>query len=63
MWFARDMWPVFTEGIAPALRATGYAAVRVDALQHNEKIDDRIIAEIRHSSLVVADFTGQRTGV
>ena len=31
--------------------------------EHNEKIDDRIIAEIRQSGLVVADFTGQRGGV
>lgn len=31
--------------------------------EHNEKIDDRIIAEIRQSSLIVADFTGQRGGV
>ena len=63
MWFSADLSSAFTEGIAPALRSTGYEAVRVDALQHNEKIDDRIIAEIRRSGLVVADFTGHRGGV
>lgn len=33
------------------------------ALQHDGKIDDRIIAEIRIAGLVVADFTGGRGGV
>jgi nucleoside 2-deoxyribosyltransferase len=32
-------------------------------LQHNDKICDRIVAEIRRSSLLVADFTGNRGGV
>jgi len=32
-------------------------------LEHNEKIDDLIVAEIRKSGLVVADFTGDRGGV
>ncbi len=31
--------------------------------EHNGKIDDLIIAEIRKSGLLVADFTGQRGGV
>jgi nucleoside 2-deoxyribosyltransferase len=44
-------------------RSQYYRALRVDAVQHNEKIDDRIVAEIRRSGLVVADFTGQRPGV
>jgi nucleoside 2-deoxyribosyltransferase len=37
--------------------------MRIDLEEHNDKIDDRIISEIRRSGLVVADFTGQRGGV
>jgi hypothetical protein len=56
----RDVW---TDGIKPALEETGYEPIRVDELQHNEKIDDRIIAELRLASLVVADFTQHKGGV
>lgn len=63
MWFSEDLTPAYRDGIAPALRSTGYDPLRVDAVQHNGKIDDRIIAEIRRSGLVVADFTGHRGGV
>ena len=41
--------------------------VRIDQQEHNNKIDDEIIAEIRRSRFVVADFTqgekGARGGV
>ncbi len=63
MWFAPDMNLTYLEGIKPALEDRGYIPVRVDGIEHNEKIDDRIIAEIRRSGLMVADFTGHRNGV
>lgn len=63
MWFAGEMTPAWSEGFRPALEDTGYRAVRIDVVQHNEQIDDRIVAEIRRSGLVVADFTGGRGGV
>jgi nucleoside 2-deoxyribosyltransferase len=63
MAFGEDLRPVFVDGIEPALRATGYDVVRVDFIEHNDKIDDRIVAEIRKSAIVVADFTGQRQNV
>ena len=37
--------------------------MRVDGIEHNEKIDDLIIAEIKRSGLVVADFTEHRPNV
>jgi len=37
--------------------------MRVDLKEHNEKICDVIVAEIRKSSFLVADFTGDRGGV
>jgi hypothetical protein len=63
MWFSRDLNDAWSEGLKPALEQTGYVPLRIDLSQHNEKIDDRIIAEIRKSGLLVADFTGQRGGV
>ena len=41
----------------PAIRDAGYEPIRVDNVQHNRKIDDEIIALIRRSRFVVADFT------
>jgi hypothetical protein len=63
MAFSRDVTNAFTVGILPACSATGYDALRMDQVQHNEKIDDRIVAEIRRSGLVIADFTYHRGGV
>jgi hypothetical protein len=63
MWFGPIVASAYTEGIQPALAATGYDAIRVDRVEHNAKIDDRIIAELKACSLVVADFTGHRGGV
>jgi hypothetical protein len=62
MWFANEMndaWKAIDYGI----RQAGYDAVRIDQKQHNNKIDDEIIAGIRRSKLLVADFTGHRGGV
>jgi hypothetical protein len=64
MWFAKSMDSAWENGFQKALIDTGYKnALRIDLSEHNEKICDRILAEIRKSSLVVADFTGQRSGV
>jgi len=63
MWFDPEMDPVYNEGLAPGLRDAGYDPFRVDRAPHNNKIDDEIIAGIRRSGLLVADFTRQRQGV
>jgi len=63
MWFADEMTPIYRQGIQPAIEDVGYHAVRVDGVEHVGKIDDLIIAEIRESRFVVADFTGHRGGV
>jgi hypothetical protein len=63
MWFDESLKPAYVEGIAPALTAAGYDPLRIDLLPHTERIDDRILAEIRRSGLLVADFTGHRQGV
>lgn len=63
MWFHKDLEDAWENGLQPALKQTGYDPIRIDRTEHNEKIDDRIIAEIRKSGLLIADFTGQRGGV
>lgn len=63
MWFDASLRNAYDDGFRPALEATGYEAVRVDLVEHTGRIDDRILAEIRRSGLLVADFTGHRQGV
>jgi hypothetical protein len=58
MWFSEEMKSVWSDGFFPALDITGYHPIRMDLLEHNDKIDDRIVAEIRRSGLLVADFRG-----
>jgi hypothetical protein len=64
MSFQEDMRRFFLEGIKPAVEADGVTkCVRIDGVQHNNKICDEIVAAIRRSRFVVADFTGNRGGV
>ncbi|MEW4223150.1 hypothetical protein [Rossellomorea marisflavi] len=62
MWFGEEMNSV-AEKMLSAIKAAGFKAVRIDKKEHNNKIDDEIIAEIKKSKFVVADFTGHRGGV
>lgn len=63
MWFDAEMNPSWKQGFEPALTQAQYNPFRVDLDEHNGKIDDHIIANIRKSGLLVADFTGNRGGV
>jgi len=63
MWFDKELDVAWEKGFKPALIETGYTPLRIDKEEHNEKICDEIIAGIRESGLLVADFTGQRGGV
>jgi len=63
MWFDDNMTPVWEGGFKPELLALGYDPVRIDFQEHIDRTDDRILAEIRTSGFVVADFTGARSGV
>jgi nucleoside 2-deoxyribosyltransferase len=64
MSFHRDLLDAWLKGIQPGIEATKYfKAVRVDREEHNDKIDDRILALIKGSGVVVADCTLQRQGV
>ena len=57
MWFDEKMGNVFEEGFAPAIEEAGYSPCRIDKIDFLGKVDDQIIAEIRRSNFVVADFT------
>lgn len=59
MWFGNEMNEPFLNGFGPAIRDAGYDPQRIDQKQHLNKIDDEIIAEIRRSRFVVADFTSE----
>ena len=67
MWFDNSMSDCFEKAIEPAIRQAGYEPMRIDQKEHINKIDDEIIAEIRRSRFLVADFTpgpdGARGGV
>ena len=62
MWFDESMEDAYEKGIAPAVREAGYEPLRIDRKDHNNKIDDEIIAEIKRSRFLVADFTQGETG-
>lgn len=67
MWFGGEMNDAYEKGIEPAIVDAGFKAMRIDRKQDVVKIDDEIIAEIRRSRFLVADFThgedGARGGV
>ena len=62
MWFDPSMDDAYGIGIAPGVRDAGYEPLRIDNKDHNNKIDDELIAEIRRSRFVVADFTQGKSG-
>ena len=62
MWFDDEMNDVYSNGIEPAIRDAGYQPVRIDEKLDVNKIDDDIIAEIRRSRFLVADFTHGKDG-
>lgn len=57
MWFAPSTDEVWKKGLEPGIRDAGYKARRIDRSEFNNKIDDEIIAEIKRSRFLVADFT------
>ena len=62
MWFDESMSKAWEEGIKPAIKNSGYEPFRVDEAEDTGRIDDRIIAEIRRSKFIVADFTHGEEG-
>lgn len=63
MSFAPELKAAWEDGIKAAVTRTGFRPYRVDAEPHIERIDTKIITEIRNSRFLVADVTLQRPGV
>lgn len=64
MWFNEKTIDFYDNGIEKAIEDDQkYKALRVDRLEHNNKICDQIIAEVKRSKFMIADFTGNRGGV
>ncbi len=63
MSFDNSLDEAWIHGLKLGIEDCGYDALRVDLKQHNEKICDVIVAEIRKSKFLVADFTLHRNGV
>jgi len=63
MWFHESMNDYYKNGIKKAIEDAGYVPVRIDMQDFNDKICDEIIAEIRRTKFLVADFSDMRSGV
>ena len=63
MWFDAEMDDAWEQGIKPAVEQAGYRPIRVDKELHIDRIDAKIVADIKDSRFLVADVTGQRAGV
>ncbi len=62
MWFSEEMNDGYDNGVKPGIESAGYKPVRIDQKADVNKIDDEIIAEIRRSRFLVADFTQGKDG-
>lgn len=63
IWFDDYMVGIFNDFISNAIKDAGYDPFIISLKEHNDDICDEIIAEIRKSKFLIADFTGQRGGV
>jgi hypothetical protein len=63
MWFDSALNDAYEKGFQPGVLLAGYDSLRIDRLDHVNRIDDEIIRQINSSRFVVADFTGHRGGV
>jgi len=63
MSFAPELSSAWKDGIQPALLKAKFRPYRVDAVPHIDRIDTKIITEIKNSRFLVADVTQQRPGV
>lgn len=54
---------LFEKAIKPACDECDLNAIKIGLVEHNEKICDKIISEIKNSRLLIADFTNQRQNV
>jgi len=63
MYFADHLTELRETGLKGAITDAGYEARVMTDIEHANRIDDEIIAQIRGARFMVADFTGTRGGV
>ncbi|MDA8137364.1 MAG: hypothetical protein M0036_01820 [Desulfobacteraceae bacterium] len=63
MSFSNEMSSVWLNAIKPSIESAGYNAYRVDSTPHSDRIDIKIMAEIKNSKFLIADVTEQKQGV
>ena len=63
MSFDPSMNDAYTRGFAQGIKTAGYQPFRIDGKEHINGISDEIIAEIRRSRFLVADYTLMNNGV
>jgi nucleoside 2-deoxyribosyltransferase len=63
MSFHDEFKVLYDHGIEPGIRAASYEPLRVDRTEHNNRIDDEIVATIKRSRFLVADFSLNRGGI
>jgi nucleoside 2-deoxyribosyltransferase len=63
MSFQEVLSEIYSSGFQVGVIGAGYDPIRMDKLEHINRIDDEIIKQINGSKFLVADFTGHRSGV
>ena len=63
MSFSTEHEPIYELAIKPAIEACGYTPMIIRDKHYNDGVMDNIIAEIRKSRFVIADYTGNKRGV
>lgn len=63
MWFDATLNDAYEKGFQSGVLRAGYDPLRIDRVEHVNRIDDEIIRQINASRFVVSDFTGHRGGV
>lgn len=63
MWFDDNLTDIYENGFQSGVLSAGYNPLRIDRVEHINRIDDEIIRQINRSKFIVADFTGHRGGV
>jgi len=63
MWFNEAVDPAFENAIEVAVKSSGYSAYRDDRdRSHSDQITNKILAEIKNSKFLIADFTHGKDG-
>lgn len=59
----RDVDIIFTKVVQPVLRQRSITPIRIDRVEHNDDIDDKILELIEYCDFCIADLTYARPSV